>query len=1044
VIRFSIHRPVAVTMAYTAVAALGAFAWRNIPIELIPDTRLPRLTVGATWRGASPETVEAFLTSPLEAVIQQVKGVEKITSISSEQQGMGTSSIAVEFGRDVDMDFARLELSERISTLEEELPPGVGVVQVQTYIPDELREQSIPFLRYNFTGPYTLEALRAHVDDVVRPALTEVEGVGVVQVMGGRARRLEIRLDPEASRSLGLSPVFLRQRIAELDLVQEAGVVREGEREWTVTIANRPGSAEDILDAIVATAGEKAVRVRDVAAISDTYEEASEYRRIDGEPAVTFEVVKEIGTNTVSVADRVKATMTRLEGLAPYGSSYVLVDDESEDIRRQLSDLRARAGGSALVIFLVLFAFLRSFASATVVFSTIGFSVLITLNLIYFGGLSLNLLTLMGLAMGFGLLVDNCIVVLENIYRRWQGGEAPALAAEEGSRDVVMPILASTATNLIVFVPFVYLQGEMRMFYVPLAIVVGLSQLASFVVGFTFIPALSARLLGRRVRAAGTAAAPLPAPPTPPLYTRFYAALVGWTLRHPWVTVSVAAAMFGGSAWLFDKYVTRGVVWGGRGGTDTYIDISIRLPRGSNLDRTDELVRFFEEKIAPIPEVERFTSRVQGQFGSIQITFPDSLETTFVPVAIKEEMVGYSHSFTGADVRVYGYGPSFYGGGGAAPNYTVQVLGYNYEKVRDIAEDLGARLSRMARIDAVDTNSSGRFTLDRAVEYTVRIDRDALARFDMSVQDLVGRLQAAVGGRSGEGTLKLGGEEVRYQVKLEGSEDADVLALLETLIQLPDGRQVRLGDVVTVEPREVLASVVRENQQYRRQVAYEFRGPVKLGDAVLDAMLARTEVPAGYTVEKAEGFYFSQEEKEQIYLVLAVSLLLIYMVTAAVFESFVQPLCVLLTVPMGLVGTFLVFFYTNATFTREAYVGVIMAGGIVVNNAILLIDHVNRMRAVPGLAFDEAVIRGTLQRVRPILMTSATTVVGLGPLVLFSDPDANIWNALGFTLIGGLLSSTLLVLTVTPALYKLFERGGVGVRAPELAGVAPALAPAGD
>jgi HAE1 family hydrophobic/amphiphilic exporter-1 len=326
VIRFSIRRPVAVTMAYSAVAALGAFAWSNIPIELIPDTQLPRLTVNASWRGASPETVEAFLTSPLEAEIQQVKGVEKITSTSSEQQGMGTSVITVEFGRDVDMDFARLELSERISTLEEDLPQGVGVVQVQPYIPDELRDQATAFLRYNFTGPYTLEALRAHIDDVVKPALSEIEGVGVVRVMGGRARRLEIRLDPEASRSLGLSPVFLRQRIAELDLIQEAGVVREGDREWTVTIANRPTSPDDILDAIVATVGAKPVRVRDVAGISDTYEEALEYRRIGGEPSVTFDVIKEIGTNTVAVGDRVKAAMARLEGLAPYGSTYQLVE----------------------------------------------------------------------------------------------------------------------------------------------------------------------------------------------------------------------------------------------------------------------------------------------------------------------------------------------------------------------------------------------------------------------------------------------------------------------------------------------------------------------------------------------------------------------------------------------------------------------------------------------------------------------------------------------------------------------------------------------
>ena len=886
-------------------------------------------------------------------------------------------------------------------------------MQVLPYVPEEFQDQSRPFLSYRLSGPYTLEALRAHVEEVIRPALSEIEGVGVVHVMGGRARRLEVRLDPEASRGVRLDPVFLQQRIAELDLVREAGVVREGAREWTVTIANRPASAGDILDAVVATVGAKPVRVRDVVAISDTYEEATEYRRIDGRPAVTFAVIKGIGTNTVAVADRVKARLAQLERLAPYGAAYVLVDDESEGIRRQLSDLWTRAAAAALVIFLVLLAFLHSLAFAGMVFATIAFSVLITLNLIYFGGISLNLLTLMGLAMGFGLLVDNAIVVQENVFARRQRGEEATVAAERGTREVVLPILASTATNLIVFVPFVYLQGELRIYYVPLAVVVVLSQLASLLVGFSFIPAVSARLLRGRSRAHGAAetdvvpagdatAGTAPAPRTP-LYARFYATLLGWTLRSPWVTVAITAVLFAGSAWLFDRYVMRGVRWGGLGGERTYIQINITLPRGSNLARTDELVRFFEDRIALIPEVKRFTAVVRPTFGTIEITFPDSLETTVVPVAIKEEMMAYSHSFTGAAVRVYGYGPSFYGGGSSAPNYTVTVLGYNYEKVRDIAEDLGARLALMARIDEVDTNASGRFTRDRAVEQVVTVDRSALARYDASVQDLAYRLQAAVGGSSGVARLKLGGEEVEYQVKLAGSEEADVLALLETLVRLPDGRQLRLGDVVTVAPRDVLANIRRENQQYQRQIAYEFRGPARLGDAVLEAMLARTEVPPGYTVEKATCRFFSDEEKGQIFLVLMVALLLIYMVTAALFESLRQPLCVLLAVPMGLIGIFLMFFYTNATFTREAYVGVIMAGGIVVSNAILMVDHINRLRSRPGMAFHDAVIRGALGRVRPILMTSATTILGLLPLILFSGADANIWNALAFTLIGGLL-----------------------------------------
>jgi len=1038
-IRLSLRRPVAVAMTYAAVALLGVASWTNIPIELLPDTRLPRLTVTASWRGASPETVEAFLTAPLEAAVQQVRGVERLVSQSYEEQGTGTAQLEIEFQRDIDMDFARLDLSERIATLEETLPAGVGQVSVSQYVPQEFQEQNSPFLLYTFTGPYTLEALRRHLDEVVQPEISQIEGVSLVRVFGGRARRLEIELNIEELGALGLDPVMVRRAISDLDLVGEAGVVRDGGSERTITIMNRPASADDVREAVITSVGGTPVRVGDIATVFDTYEEARQLSRINRQASVGFEVMKGIGVNTVRTAEAVRTRMTELERLNPFGTEFILEDDESEEIQEQLTDLRTRAGFSAVVIFFVLLGFLRSFRSAALVFTTIAFSVLIALNLIYFGGLTLNLLTLMGLAMGFGLIVDNSIVVLENVYRRWQGGEDAARAAEMRARDVVLPILASTATTLIVFVPFVYLQGELRVFYVPLAIVVALTLVASLFVAFTFIPSLTARFLaegGGHPRRKGQEG-------PPPLYLRFYAEVVGFTVRFPWLAIAVTGFVFGGSYYLFDRYVSTWEMWGGGRGADTYISVQITLPRGSNLDRSDQLMQYFEERVADIEQVERFTVNVSQTFASMRITFPDSLENTQIPPVIKEQMEAYSHTFTGADVRVYGYGPSFYGGGGSAPNYGIKVLGYNYERVRDIAEDLGSRLERLSRIVDVDTNaSSNRFQRDKAWEFVATVDRERLAIYDLTVDDLIGRMNAAVAGTAGLGFIKLGGEEVQYQVKLEDNLDMDILALTEALIDTPTGHRIRLGEVISIEERDILARIRRENQQYERTVAYEFRGPTRLGDLIHEQVIATTQVPPGYTVEKSnQGFFIETEERNQIWMVLALALLLVYMVTAALFESFIQPLCVILTVPMALIGVYLIFFYTEASFTREAYVGVIMMLGIVVNNAILLVDHVNRIRREePELALDRAVVRGTLERVRPILMTTTTTVLGLLPLVLFGDvAGTNIWDALALVLIGGLLSSTLFVLTITPAVYNLLERGRVARRRPSAS--APVSAP---
>jgi hydrophobic/amphiphilic exporter-1 (mainly G- bacteria), HAE1 family len=480
-----------------------------------------------------------------------------------------------------------------------------------------------------------------------------------------------------------------------------------------------------------------------------------------------------------------------------------------------------------------LLAFLRSFQSAGLIFATIAFSVLIAINLIYFGGLTLNLLTLMGLALGFGLIVDNAIVVLENVFRRRQRGEAAHEAAEHGTREVVLPIMASTATTLIVFVPFVYLQGELRVFYVPLAIVVGLTLIASLLVAFTFIPSIAARIMDARRAGLGRARE------RPPLYARFYSDVVGFTVRYPWPAIVVTLAVFVGSFQLFDRYVSRWAMWGGGFGADTYIRVNIDLPRGSSLERTDELVRYFEDRVEAMPEVERFTAQVMPTRALMEITFPDSLEHTAVPVVIKEQMVAFSHTFTGATVRVYGFGPSFYGGGGSPPNYGIQVLGYNYERVRDIAEDIGTRLSRLSRVVEVDTNaSSNRFQRDRASEFTLEIDRDRLARHEITVEEVVQGIGAAAAGNSQLTYVKLGGEEVQVQVKLASNQDLDVLALQETLIPTPSGQRIRLGDVVTIAQREVLAQIRRENQQYERTVAYEFRGPARLGDLVHEAVMA--------------------------------------------------------------------------------------------------------------------------------------------------------------------------------------------------------------
>lgn len=1027
-IELAVRRPVATAAVYVALLSLGAYSFRLIPIELLPDVEYPRVTMRAQWNGASPEAMEAFVTAPLEAAAQQVGGVDSVASVSRvDPQGTGAiSEVTVRFAPDTRMEFARLELGERVAALTSDLPPGVRPT-VEPYVPEEFSREGRELLSWRFHGPYTDDRLAQIAEREVKPALRAVDGVAQVTVRGGEPHEIAVLLDRERMEEAGLTPAAIRGRLEELSEPRPAGSVQLGGRQVALSVLTRAADVAELRELVVASRPSGAVRLSDVAHVVDHAAEPTSHHRIDGRPAVSVHLFRQTGTNAVEVADRAKAAMDTVAASLPAELGVELDRDDSQDIRAQLSDLRLRAVAAAVVIFLVLLLFLRSISAVLVVFATIGFSVLIAVNFLFLGGFTLNVLTLAGLAWGFGLVVDNGIVVLENVDRHQREGKDRTREAIEGARQVGLPVVAATLTTAIVLVPFLFLQGELRDYYVPLAWAVGFSILASVFVAFTFVPAMTARLPGGgtgapAVRRAGGER-------DESFYVRGYRAALGFGLDHPLLIALLCVGALYGSWRLFDGHVNRGVRWSSYWGQRTYIFINIEFPRGAGLERTDRLAREFEARLATLPEVERYETVVRPRWAQITVTFPDSLEHTPVPVAIKEQMVAHSHGYSGAEVRVYGYGPSFYGGGGSAPNYTVDVLGYNYLKVQEIAEDLADRLGRFSRVRDPNPDASGNWRdRDREHEYFLTVDRAALAAHLLSVEELLSFVSANVRGDARGTRLRLGGEEVPYGLKLSGYREFDLLALRELRVPVDTagpgrGSVVRVADVASVEPRSVVARIVRENQQYRRTVAWEFRGPRKLGDLVRDVAVEASELPPGYEIRTERDWRWSGEERSQVWWAILFAVVLIYMMTAGLFESLAAPLVVLLTLPLALIGVFLVFFYTGATFTRTAYIGAIMMGGIVVNNAILIVYHVGELRE--RLPDRDAIVRGTLERVRPILMTTLTTILGMLPLVLFAaHQDENIWNALALATIGGLLSSTVFVLVAIPVAYRwLVVRG---------------------
>ena len=1002
-------RPVAMSMIYLIILATGLASLIRLPLELMPGVDFPQLSVQTSWRHASPETMEAFVTAPIEEVCHTIRGVRRVSSISEE----GQSTVVSEFTREADMDFAALELNEKLSIVREKLPYGTSPPRIVKYVPKEFETGN--FLTYHLSGDMPLSDLRRYALTHVRGALVGIDGVTDVQVTGGAEPIVQIEIDPQKCLGLGVDVDRVSPAVKQAMIQQSLGVVHKGRLRVAVRLEQQLASIAEIGDLYLHFDERKSVRIRDVGRVMMTGSIPRRLMRINAQPAVVIDVYKEPGANSIGTADRIFRRLKRLHLEFPPGMRLIKVQDQSEDIRRELNTLVSRAGFSILVVFIVLLLFLRRLTSPLIILMTIFFAVLMTIDFFFFADMTLNILTLAGLALGFGMLVDNSVVVLDSIFRRRELGDDPAEAAQRGAAQVVLPVAASTLTTLAALLPFFIMVGDMRVYYIPFALSVSLSLFASLIVAFTFTPALSTRLLSA---AGGEVAVRTPA------YEKIYAGMLKWTLSHGVIVILLAVILLGGAGWLFNKYVYLGPVWQMR--ERTYIVVHIRLPRGADRSSVDAIAGGFEKLALADGKIENVTCEISGANARLRITFPDSLGNSAYPLVLKENMIAKAASIGNAQVGVYGYGEGFSsGGGGTAPSFRIKVLGYNYEKVKNIAIALGERLKRYARVRNVDVNSSGWWRRSDISEMALVMNRERMGRFGITPFTALSSIQRYLQENVARQTISLHGREYELRVKARGSRQFDVNALQRLVLQNNNGRPVCVADVADIVQRPVMSSIERENQQYQRLVVFEFRGPYKMGQKLVESILESTQLPPGFRLDSGRMWtWMSGEEKAQIHLVIGLALLLIFMTTAALFESWRLPFIVILSVPMGLVGVFLIYVLTGYNFDRGAYIGLVLLFGIVVNNAILLVAHIRLLhRSGRGLA--EAAREGAMQRLRPILITSSTTIVGLLPLVIGAD-SASLWSSLALTIIGGLAGSALMIVFVVPILYILFENSKAG------------------
>ena len=1002
--KFFIDRPVATAMIFLALLATGVYSFLNTPIELAPKESFPMVDIVTGWYGVPPEVVQTQVTSPLEEACATVKGITKMTSTSQ----IGMSRITLEFDPKTNMEFAQLVLREELAKTRPVLPPGVRPV-LQPYVPEDFRVR--PFLEYTVSGNYGLQELQELVKEKLEIGLGSVRGVSGVEVAGGSEPEIRVTLDEDRIKALGLHPYTVNAAIGGRLGTYPTGRVRRGNREFLFKFADRIDSLDELRDTIVAHSGTNPILVRDVARVELTYADIRQIHRINGRPTVSLTVSKERGANTLRVARDVKAKLEEIKRELPPGLDFKGVDDESEEIRKNLDDLYLLAGLITAIVFVMVFVVLRRVKPSLLILSSIAFSVVITFNLIYAFGISLNMLTLGALALGFGMFVDNSIVVFENILRLREGGMVPREAAVRGPREVFVAVLASTLTTMAVFFSFPFFQGKLKIYYLPLAIVIASAMAASLLVSFTLVPALSPHLLSARTGAA---------PAREKKGSRFEKAL-GFLIRHPIeILLVVAALLFGSYKW-FRSEVTLGrwYSWYSK----EYLYVRVGMPPGTDIARTDETIRAFEEKVLAQDGEKEMNVRIVPENAQAIIGFPPEIERSYVPYALKEELIQMATQFAGIDVSVSGFDPQYYAssmGTGTYYSSRIKFTGYNLRKLKEITADLEKTLRRNPRIKEVRTVSS-RFGWWRGdtVEDVLKIDKSALKRYDVDPAYLYFALQTMIQGTFGQpARIRTEGKDITVSVKSPDAATLDMRGLNEALVRTRGGEYLRLGEIAAFAEAAIPGSIDREDQQFQQTIMWEFRGPAKAEERYRKAVFDSLHLAPGFAASLEEDWFVTEEEQEQINFAIAVALVLIFMILAALYESFVTPFFILLAVPLALIGVFVAFVVAKAPFDPTAYIGVILLSGIVVNNAILLVDHIN-LRRRQGLGLLEAVVRGTKDRVRPILMTTATTVFGMLPLLLIGA-EANkrqIWSSLALCTVGGLATSTLLILFVIPVLY---------------------------
>jgi len=1010
--KFSIQHPIFASMVTLIVVILGAVSLSRLRIDMLPTIELPTLSVRTNYDGASPEVMEQMVTQIIEEIVGTVEGVEEITSSSSE----GRSSVTVRFAWGTDIDTAALDLQATVENEINELPRDIDRPRISKF-----DVNSFPVVVLGISGNLDPVELTELIEEQIRYRFARVPGVAQVDLWGGYPREIKIALDPDRVKAMGipLNRVISALRDANLDL--PAGNISEGSFEVTLRAPAQFASVDEIRETVLVMRNGAPVTIGQIGTVEDTYTRLTRIVRVNGERGVRVAIRKQANANTVEVSRAILAEIERANHDFPQ-INVVPVLNQGNFIERSIKNVaRSVLYGGGLAVF-VLLIFLRSFRSTIIISLSIPISIVATFGLIYFCGFTLNLMTLGGLALGVGMMVDSSIVVLENIFRhRDEFHQPPRLAAEKGATEVAGAIFASTVTTLVIFLPLAFARGVSGILFQEMAYVITFALICALLVSLSLVPMLAAHLLRPLDQSAQTQKSGKIG-----RFMQFseriligledrYQALIRKVLRFRWITLGVSVLLLFLSVLLYPFIGTELMPSSDEGEVRVYGEMDV----GTRLEIVDEMSRKMETIVnEAVPMKVAWVVSSRNEEAEVRISLPPSSERAQSNVEVAGELrKRLDGQIPGVKIRVRAPQGEFLLDriiGSESDGISVEIRGFDF----GIIDQLAQRAAEvMATVEGVTDVEIARD--DRIPQQEIRIDRAKIADLGVSVRDVTEALRVAIAG-SQAGVYRMGGYSYPINVRMREAERMSIDEVLNLAIATPTGEQVVLRNLVRAEPSEGPVEIDRKNQQRLTRVsAYVAGKDIGTAAKAVQARLDDILRPDGYELKVSGSYEEQQEASRELLISLLLAIVLVYMVLACQYESLRDPIVVMFAVPMAGIGVLVTLFITGTTLNLQSYIGCIMLGGIVVNNAILLVDQGGQLR-MGGMAANEAIVEAGRRRLRPILMTTLTTIIGLMPLAMGIGEGADAQAPLARTVVGGLLGSTLITLVLIPAMYSFF------------------------